>query len=350
MRWTRTLQLIDAHCEGEIGRVIIGGVLDVPGATMLDKMLHINRVDDRLRRFVVFEPRGFAQMTTNLLLAPTRPDVDAGFIVLQVDRAHPMSGSNAICVVTVLLETGMLTMSEPETVVRLDTPAGLVVATARCRDGRCEEVSLDMVPSFVQALDAAVETEGFGRVEADIAFGGCFYALVDAAQVGLAIRPGSAGDLMRAGTYLHSAFSAAVPVRHPVNPQLNEIAYVMFRERDTDGAVRTCTVLKPGRIDRSPCGTGSSANLAALHARGEVRVGETVVSRSVTGGEFRVLLRGEERLAVIPAVLPRISGRAWIYGTSQIGLDPTDPFPQGFALSDTWGPYVDELPPPLATL
>jgi proline racemase len=344
MRWKKTLQLVDAHCEGEIGRVITGGVLDVPGATMMDKMLHINRVDDTLRRFVAFEPRGFAPMSTNLLLPSTRSDADAGFIVLQADKAHPMSGSNAMCVTTVLLETGIIEMREPETVVRLDTPAGLVVATAFCRDGRCEKVSLDMVPSFVQALDAVVETERFGVVKADIAFGGCFYALIDVEQVGLSIRPGSAYDLMRAGTYLHTEFSRTVEVRHPVNPDLKEIAYVMFRGRDEDGAVRTCTVLKPGRVDRSPCGTGSSANLAALHARGAIGVGDTVTSRSIIGGEFRTKVLGESELAGAWAVLPRVSGRAWIYGMSQLGLDPTDPFPQGFALSDCWGPYVDDLP------
>lgn len=348
MRWKRTLQLVDAHCEGEIGRVITGGVLDVPGDTMLDKMLHINRVDDGLRRFVAFEPRGFAQMSTNLLLAPTRPDADAGFIVLQADKAHPMSGSNAICVVTVLLETGILEMREPESIVRLDTPAGLVVATAQCRDGRCERVSLDMVPSFVQELDVLAQTERFGRVRADIAFGGCFYALVDVEQTGLSIEPAAAYDLVRAGTDLHTAFSRAIELKHPSNPDLKDLAYVMFRSSMGDGAVRTCTVLKPGRVDRSPCGTGSSANLAALRARGMVKAGDQVVSRSIIGSTFNTTLLREIELAGTTAVLPRVSGRAWVCGISQLAVDPTDPFPTGFALSDCWGPYVGELLPPPA--
>ncbi len=343
MRWSKTLQLVEAHCEGEIGKVITSGVLDVPGATMADKMLHINRRDDSLRRFVVFEPRGFAQMSVNLLLPPTRPDADAAFMVFQADRAHPMSGSNAICVTTVLLETGIVAMQEPQSVVRLDTPAGLVTATATCRDGRCERVSLDMVPAFVQDLDVVVDTAEFGRVKGDIAFGGCFYVLVDVADVGLSISPDRAYDLVKAGTYLHTEFSRSVKVEHPLNPALNEIAYVMFRDRDPDGAVRTCTVLKPGRVDRSPCGTGSSANLATLHARGLMRPGDSHVSRSIIGGEFQVELIGETEVAGRKAALPRISGRAWIYGISQIGLDPTDPFPLGFALSDSWGPYVHEL-------
>jgi proline racemase len=343
MRWKKTLQVVDAHCEGEIGKVITGGVLDIPGATMADKMVHINKVDDTLRRFVVFEPRGFAPMSVNLLLPPTRPDADAGFMVFQADRAHPMSGSNAICVTTVLLETGIVEMQEPETVVRLDTPAGLVTATAQCSDGRCERVSLDMPASFVQELDVALDTQDFGRMTADIAFGGCFYVLVDVERVGLSIAPDRAADLVKAGTALLTEFSRRVPVRHPLNPALNEIAYLMFRGRDPDGAVRTCTVLKPGRVDRSPCGTGSSANLAALHARGLVKPGHSHTTRSIIGGEFRVELLGETDLAGTRAALPRISGRGWVYGISQLGLDPTDPFPLGFALSDVWGPYVQEV-------
>jgi proline racemase len=343
MRWKKTLQLVDAHCEGEIGRVITAGVLDVPGATMLDKMLHINKVDDSLRRFVVFEPRGFVQMSVNLLLPPTRTDADAGFMVLQPDRAHPMSGSNAICVATVLLETGLVPMQEPQSVVRLDTPAGLVVATAECRDGRCERVSLDMPPSFAQDLDVAVDTAEFGRVRGDVAFGGCFYVLVDVEQVGLSIAPENAAALVKAGMVLHAAFERTIEVAHPLMPGLDEIAYVMFRGRDGDGAVRTCTVLRPGRVDRSPCGTGSSANLAALYARGQVKPGDRLVSRSIIGGEFRVEAVGETAIADRKAVLPRVSGRGWIHGISQLGLDPTDPFPSGFALSDAWGPYVGEL-------
>ncbi|MBN3753713.1 proline racemase [Paraburkholderia sp. Tr-20389] len=337
MRWKKTLQLVDVHCEGEIGKVITGGVIDIPGKTMLDKMNYINEVDDSLRRLVVLEPRGCLQMSVNLLLPPTRPEADAGFFVLQSDKAHPMSGSNSICVVTALLELGMVQMQEPQTTVVLDTPAGLVTARATCRDGRCISVSLDMVPAFVEYLDFEVDTPEFGRIRADIAFGGVYYALVDVDQVGLTIAPENARQLAERGVQLKDIINGQVHIEHPLYPQINEIAYVMFRNRVSDDIYQTCTTLPPGRVDRSPCGTGSSANLATLAARGQVRVGSVLTSRSTIGGEFQVEMLGTTEVGAKAAVLPRVQGRAWIYGIQQLGVDPDDPLAAGFMLSDTWG-------------
>ena len=337
MRWKKTLQLADVHCEGEIGKVITGGVIDIPGQTMLDKMNYINEVDDSLRRLVILEPRGCLQMSVNLLLPPTRPEAQAGFIVLQADKAHPMSGSNCICVVTALLELGMLEMVEPVTTVVLDTPAGLVTARAQCADGRCQSVSLDMVPSFVEQLDVPIETADFGLIKADIAFGGVYYALVDVDQIGLTIAPENARELATQGVRLKGLINEQVKVGHPLFKELNEVAYVMFRNRVDAKTYQTCTTLPPGRVDRSPCGTGSSANLATLSARGLVEVGDKLTSRSTIGGEFQVELSGLTQVAGKPAVLPRITGRAWIYGLHQIGVDPDDPLAAGFMLSDTWG-------------
>ncbi|BBU31560.1 proline racemase [Burkholderia sp. THE68] len=337
MRWKKTLQLVDVHCEGEIGKVITGGVIGIPGETMLDKMNYINEVDDSLRRLVTLEPRGCLQMSVNLLLAPTKPEAHAGFIVLQSDKAHPMSGSNAICVVTALLELGMVEMREPETTVVLDTPAGLVTARASCKDGRCTGVSLDMVPAFVEQLDVNVETARFGTIKADIAFGGVYYALIDVDQVGLEIAPEHARELAELGVALKDIINGQIRVRHPLFPQIDEVAYVMFRNRLGDALYQTCTTLPPGRVDRSPCGTGSSANLAALAARGLVDVGSRLTSRSTIGGEFEVELLGKTEVGGKPAVLPRIRGRAWVYGFQQIGVDPDDPLAAGFMLSDTWG-------------
>jgi proline racemase len=343
MQWERSIQLVQVHCQGEIGKVIVNGAPDIPGRSMLDKMNHINEVDDSLRRFVTFEPRASVHMSVNLLLPPTRPDADAGFIVLQADRAHPMSGSNCICVVTALLETGRVPMVEPETIVRLDTPAGLVTARAHCADGRCQSVGLDNVPAFVEALGRTVVTPRWGRIKADIAFGGVYYAIVDVDQVRLEIAPRYARDLAEAGIELKALLAEQVAVRHPELDGMTDIAYVMFRGREPDGAVRTCTTLKPGRVDRSPCGTGSSANLAVLHARGEARVGDVQRSRSIIGGEFLAEIIGETTVAGRPAVLPRITGQGWIYGMEEMRIDPGDPFPAGFALSDSWGPQVDLL-------
>ena len=340
--WKNSVELLLVHCQGEIGKVIVGGAPELPGATVLDKMNYINTVDDSLRRFVTFEPRAHVAMTANLLLPPTRPDADAGFIVLQPDKAHPMSGSNCICVVTALLETGRVKMVEPQTVVKLDTAAGLITARAQCKDGRCVSVSLDNVPAFVLELQRPVDTR-WGRIEADIAFGGVFYALVDVGQIGLTIAPEHARALAEAGIEIKALLKEQVSVAHPEIAGLDEIAYVMFRDRDADGAVRTCTTLKPGRVDRSPCGTGSSANLAVLHAKGEVKPGDSRISRSIIGGTFRAEAIGETNVGNLRAVLPRITGDAWIYGREELRVDAADPFAKGFALSDTWGLQVGDL-------
>lgn len=343
MRFANSLELLLVHAQGETGKVLVRGAPEIPGATILDKMNHINMVDDSLRRFVAFEPRAHVAQSVNLLLPPTRSDADAGFIVLQADRAHPMSGSNCICVVTALLESGRVMMVEPETVVRLDTAAGLIVARARCVGGRCLSVSLDNVPSFALALDAAVRTADFGTIPVDVAFGGVFYALVDAGQVGLTITPANARRLAEAGMVIRAELQGQIDISHPLIAGLDDVAYVMFRETLADGSIRTCTTMKPGRVDRSPCGTGSSANLACLHARGEVGVGDARVSRSIIGGTFTAEVIGETTVGNHRAVLPRITGQGWVYGREELRISPDDPFQSGFALSDTWGSQAEAL-------
>lgn len=339
----KALDILLVHCQGESGNVLVDGAPDIPGATILDKMNHLNEVDPSLRLFLTREPRAQVVHTTNLLLPPTRPDADAAFIVLQPDRAHPMSGSNCICVVTALLETGRVAMTEPETVVRLDTAAGLIVARARCENGCCLSVSLDNVPAFVQQLDVVIDTPKWGRITGDIAFGGVFYAQIDVGRVGLRIVPEAARALAEAGTEIKALLARQVAVNHPEIPGLTEIAYVMFRDYQPDGSVVTCTTLKPGRVDRSPCGTGSSANLAILHARGQAKTGDKRVSRSIIGGTFTAEILGETTVAGRVAVLPRITGQGYVFGRQQLRLDAQDPFARGFAMSDTWGPQVGEL-------
>lgn len=343
MNFANALDILLVHCQGESGNVLIGGAPEIPGATILDKMNHLNEVDPGLRLFLTREPRAQVVHTTNLLLPPCRPDADAGFIVLQPDRAHPMSGSNCICVVTALLESGRLPIVEPETVVRLDTAAGLIVARAECRDGRCLSVSLDNVPAFAAQLDAVIQTPRWGAISADIAFGGVFYAQIDASEVGLRIIPEAARALAEAGTEIKALLADQIAVQHPEIASLNQIAYVMFRERHSDGSITTCTTLKPGRVDRSPCGTGSSANLAILHARGQLGPGDRRISRSIIGGTFTAEMLGETRVGDVPAILPRITGQGYVFGRQQLRIDPDDPFATGFALSDTWGPQVGEL-------
>lgn len=337
MRFSRTIQTVDVHCAGEIGRVITGGVLNIPGATMAEKLRHLNTVDDTLRRWLCSEPRSAPAGSFCLLTPACDPRADVGFLVLQPDQAHAMSGSNAMCAATALLETGMIPMVEPVSVVTFDTAAGLVKATATCQAGKVVKVTLDMPPSFVAKQDAVVSTEEWGAVRYDLCFGGVFYALVDVDQIGLTIAPENARQLAMIGVDLRNRIAAVESAPHPTTQALDGLAYVMFRSLDPDGVLRTCTTLRPGRADRSPCGTGSNSNMASRHARGQARPGDVVVSRSIIGGEFQTEFVEETTVGSYRATRNRVSGQCWIYGISQIGLDPTDPFPLGFTLSDTWG-------------
>ena len=343
MRWKRTIQLLDVHAEGEIGKVAIGGVPKIPGNSIAEQLNYINTVDDSLRRFLCLEPRASSIGSVNLLVPAKRPEADAGFIILQADQAHAMSGSNSICVTTALLESGIVEMKEPETVVMLDTAAGLVKATATCKDGRCERVTLTMTPSFVQELDVELDTPDWGRIKLDLCYGGIFYALVDVGQVGTTIDKANARTLVEAGMKIKELVNRAIPVVHPEIPEINGVAYVMFRDTEADGTVRTCTTMWPGRVDRSPCGTGSSANLATLHARGLAKVGDVFTSRSIIGSEFKVGLQAVTEVAGRPAIIPTISGRGWTFGLHQVALDPFDPLAEGFAMTDTWGPEAGNI-------
>jgi proline racemase len=312
-------------------------VLNVPGATMADKLLHLNTVDDSLRRWLCAEPRSGPAGSFCLLTPACDPAADVGLIILQPDQAHAMSGSNAMCATTALLETGMIPMVEPVSVVTFDTAAGLVKATATCHDGKVTKVTLDMPPAFVALKDAVIDTAEWGPIRYDLCFGGVFYALIDVVQIGLQIAPENARALAMTGVDLRNRIAAVEPALHPTTPALNGLSYVMFRSDEPDGTLRTCTTLRPGRVDRSPCGTGSNSNMAARRARGRATPGDVVVSRSIIGGEFRTEFVEETTVGPYPATRNRVSGQSWIYGISQIGMDPTDPFPFGFTLSDTWG-------------
>ncbi|NNH28886.1 proline racemase family protein [Rhizobium sp. SEMIA 4085] len=345
MRWKRTIQLLDVHCEGEIGKVAIGGLPKIPGETVAAQLhwLNTDPKGTELRRFLCLEPRGAPIGSVNLLLPAKHPDADAAFVILQPDQAHASSGSNSICVTTALLESGIVEMKEPETVVTLETAAGLVKALATCRDGRCEKVQLTMVPAFVHQLDVEIQTPHWGKVKADICYGGIIYALIDVRQINLTIEKTNAAGLVQAGMILKEIINRDIPVVHPEIPAISGVAYVMFRDTEPDGAVRTCTTMWPGRADRSPCGTGSSANLTALHARGRAKVGDIFRSRSIIGSEFEVGLQAVTEVAGRLAIIPTITGRGFTFGLSQVALDPFDPHPDGFALTDVWGPQAGEI-------
>jgi proline racemase len=338
MRQTRTLTAVEVHAEGEQGTCYLGSVFEVPGATMREKLYYVNEVDDSIRRYLAFEPRGRPQASANLVFPSNDPEAHAGFIILQADRAHAMSGSNTICVVTALLETGAVPMQEPETAVVLETAAGLVRVRATCRDGRCERVTLTGVPSFVEALDVPLDVPGIGRITVDVAYGGCYYVLVQSSQLNLVLNRGAARDVVEAAELVSIAARKSIEVQHPEVPEIDFISYVMVIGDDdpANGQLRGATVLS-GRVDRSPCGTGNSARLAVMSARGQAVVGQEFTARSLIDSEFTVSITGETTVAGRPAVIPQISGRGWVVGTRTSAVDPTDPYQTGFVLSDVWG-------------
>jgi proline racemase len=341
MLGNRTITVVGCHAEGEVGRVITGGVLPPPGETLFEKKQYLEREADGLRKFLLYEPRGGAFVHANLIVPPTRPEADAGFIIMEATDYPPMSGSNSMCVATVLLETGMVPMREPETSLILETPGGLVEVTATCRNGRCERVTVENVPSYVAILDGVVDVPGLGEIPVDIAYGGAFFAIVDATVLGFSLIPQEARALVELGERIKTAVVTKYPVSHPENADINTVTFTQFAaplEIGPDGTKtgRNAVVISPGKVDRSPCGTGTSARMAVLHARGEIEVQEDFNSLSLIGSEFRSKVLGTVKVGDTPAIKPQISGRAWVTGIHQYGLDPSDPFPEGYTLSDTW--------------
>ncbi|MBV9783238.1 MAG: proline racemase family protein [Acidisphaera sp.] len=338
MRSEKLITVIGCHVGGEQNDVITGGVLPPPGATMFEKKLYLEREADWLRRMLLFEPRGKVTACVNLVVPPTDPRADAGFIIMESVDYPPMSGSNTICTTTVLLETGMLAMREPETRLLLETPAGLIPVVARCRGGRVEQVRFSNVPAFAVHLDATVEVPELGSVRVDVAYGGAFFAIVDAASLGFAISRDEARDLVRIGNAIRDAAAEQLPAVHPENDAIRRITFTEFAGPwEGPGCVsRNAVIVAPGRIDRSPCGTGSSARLAVLHAKGRIRAGESFTHESIIGARFEVGVESVGELAGRPAVITSIAGRAFVTGVFQHALDPEDPWREGYTLPDTW--------------
>jgi proline racemase len=338
VRFGHVIHCVDAHAEGEPSRIVVGGVLDVPGTTMLEKMNHLQREGDALRRRLLFEPRGSAPLSLDLVLPSSHPEADAGFVIMESCSYEGMSGTNTINTATVLLETGMLPMTEPVTRLVLEAPAGLVRIAADCRDGRCERVTFENVPSFAARLDAPIEVEGLGTLRVDVAYGGAFCAFVDAAPLGFAIVPGEARALAELGERIRPAVVEQVEIAHPAEPALSVLSFVVFTAPPRAGGdARNATVVAPGRLDRSATGTATSARLAVLSARGEIADGAPFVNESVIGTRFEGRIVRRTSVGGVDAVVPAIAGRAWVTGIHQLVLDPDDPFPEGFQLPDTWG-------------
>ena len=350
MRLTNLIQAVDAHAGGEPGRVIVGGVVNVPGATMFDKMCHLRDHADALRRRMLREPRGYPAANCNLILPPTHPEADAGFVIMEQVEYPGMSGTNTMCVTTVLLETGMLPMTEPVTALTLETPAGLVRVRADCADGKVTRVTFRNVPAFAAHLDAPVEVPRLGTVHVDVAYGGMWYVIADAARLGLRLTPDEGRDLVRVGEMVKAAAREQLPVVHPEQPGFAGITIAQLAgapsgaHADGRNAVVVSTGTldweRPstwtGALDRSPCGTGTCARMATLHARGRLPLHQDYRHEGVLGTVFTGRLVEETTVGPYRAVVPTIGGQAWITGMSTYAVDPTDPFPDGFTVGDIW--------------
>ncbi len=339
MRSSKVIHVVSCHAEGEVGDVIVGGVAPPPGATLWDQSRFIAE-DETLRNFVLNEPRGGVFRHVNLLVPPLDPRAQTGWIIMEPAHTPPMSGSNGICVATVLLETGIVEMVEPETRLTLEAPAGLVQVVAGCRDGKVESVRLTNVASFVDRLDAPLEVAGHGTLVVDTAYGGDSFVIVDAAALGFRLQPSEAREIAELGVRVTAAANEQLGFSHPERPDwahfsFCQVAAPLTRE-DGVPVGRNAVAIEPGKIDRSPCGTGCSARMAVLHARGELGLGEPFVARSLIDSRFDCRIEAETTLAGKPAIIPSIAGRAWITGTHQLMLDPDDPWPGGYRLSDTW--------------
>nr|WP_201468487.1 proline racemase family protein [Microbacterium hydrocarbonoxydans] len=333
MRAQRIFHAVDSHTEGMPTRVIVGGVGVMPGSTMEERRQWFMANSDDLRLLLMNEPRGHSAMSGAILQPPTRPDADFGVLYIEVSGCLPMCGHGTIGVATVLVETGMVPVVEPVTTIRLDTPAGLVIAEVQVSDGHADSVTLRNVPSFAVALDQVVDVPGIGAVEYDLAFGGNFYAIVSLEQIGLPFDRSHKDQLLSAGLAIMQAIEAQGEPVHPVDPTIRGCHHVYLKAPGSTALhSRHAMAIYPGWFDRSPCGTGTSARMAQLHARGELPLDQDFVNESFIGTRFTGRLVETTEVAGIPAVIPTITGRAWVTGTAQYMLDPSDPFPQGFVL------------------
>lgn len=339
MRSSRIIHVVGCHAEGEVGDVIVGGVAPPPGETIWAQSRFVAS-DNTLRNFVLQEPRGGVFRHVNLLVPPKNPAAQIGWIIMEPEDTPPMSGSNSICVSTVLLDSGIVPMQEPETRIVIEAPGGLIEAVASCRNGKAESIWVRNHPSFADRLDAKLEVEGLGTLTVDTAYGGDSFVIVDAHELGFSIRPHEAKDLATLGMRIVKAANEQLGFVHPENADWNHISFCQFAAPliDDDGipSGANAVAIRPGKIDRSPCGTGCSARLAVLHAKNILKVGDRFVGRSIIDSRFDCGIESITAVGDRPAIVPFISGRAWITGTSQLMLDPSDPWPAGYRLTDTW--------------
>ena len=340
MRSTKTIHVISAHAEGEVGDVIVGGVLPPPGETLWEQRNFIAK-DETLRNFVLNEPRGGVFRHVNLLVPPKHPDAIAAWIIMEPEDTPPMSGSNSICVSTVLLDGGLVPMQEPETHMVLEAPGGLVKVRAECSNGKAQRIFVQNLPSFADKLQVPLEVEGLGTITVDTAYGGDSFVVVDARALGFEIIESEAKDIARLGVRITDAANTQLGFCHPENPEWDHISFCAFcgplTPTDTGLTGKSAVAIQPGKVDRSPTGTAVSARMALMAARGQLQIGQTFDAVSIIGSRFSGRILDNTEVGDRPAIVPEISGRGWVTGVHQHMLDPDDPWPGGYRLSDTWG-------------
>ncbi len=339
MRTDRVVHVVHCHAEGEVGDVVVGGVQPPPGNSLWEQSRFVS-YDGELRNFLLNEPRGGVFRHVNLLVPPFDSRAHSGFIIMEPEDTPPMSGSNSLCVAAVLLHTGQVPITEPVTEVRLEAPAGLVTIEADCSRGDVNSLTLTNVPSFVERRNEILRVDGLGDVRVDTAFGGDSFVIASAADLGIEIRPENGRRVAQIGRALCDAANAQWRFEHPTLPDWTHFsfAYLTGPLDEVDGVLtsRNACAIKPGKVDRSPTGTGCSALLALMHERGDIVVGQEYRARSIIDSVFDCAIVDTTAVGDRSAVIPRIRGRAWVYGTSQYYLDPRDPWPSGYRVADTW--------------
>lgn len=350
MNFSRMVTAVDAYAAGEPGRVIVGGIVNVPGQTMLEKRQYLETQGDDLRKWMLQEPRGYPALCCNLVLPPAHPEADAGFIIMEHTEYPGMSGTNTICVATVLLETGMVPMVEPVTELVLEAPAGLIHVRADCEHGKVHQVTFRNVPAFAVHVDATVDVPSFGQVKVDVAYGGMFYVIADATELGIKLDPENGREVVRLSEMIRQAADDQLKAIHPETPEFHGITISQLTGPPTSDAAHAKNAVTvstgnfdwedpsswTGALDRSPCGTGTCARMAVLHAKGQLGLGEEFNHEGILGTIFQGRLIGRTKVGPYEAVIPTITGQAWITGFSSYVLDASDPFPQGFTVGDIW--------------
>lgn len=337
MELSTFLTVVDLHTAGEPFRIVTSGFPTIQGRNMQEKNAFVERNFEDLRRMVLYEPRGRSTMCGAFLVEPTVPKADAGVVFMEPIGLVPMCGHGSIAIAKYLVETGRVKVTEPVTKIKLDTHAGMVSLSVSVKEGKVGEITLRNVESFSYLRDAMVRTEKFGKVKVDIAYGGSLYAIVSAKEVGVKIVPDEAGKLLEYGEILRKSIQEQIEMKHPKDASLVKVLYVQFTGPPTHprADMKNAVVVAPTGLDRSPCGTGTSARMADLFAKGKMKVGDELVHESLIGTLFRGRIVGETSVGEYPAIIPEVAGNAYITGFQQIVAEPDDPLKKGFLLSET---------------